>query len=340
MCRSIAVVVMLCACGDTTPQYYYLDAPAPDGVFNGDGAVPPDGPSATAACATIALDRCTKVMTCSPPDLQKQFGTEQVCLTREQLACGDNVNAVDTGATPEGILACAAALTAESCAVFLSPGAPSACIFTGPNSGTCSFESQCGTQFCAVGAHAQCGLSEAYPVVGTSCVDSECGEKGLVCDKNTSKCAQPALQNQTCNPTIPCAHALACVGSINGSNGRCELEVTTLGGSCDFTRRNLPSCNIDVGLTCSHATNKCVMQPIVAAGKTCGQVNSIDTACIGGTHCFIPRNQTSGKCVADAPEGMACNTSAGPDCFFPARCMWSTATGPTGTCQLPGTTSC
>ena len=339
MCRWIAIVVMLCACGSST-QYYFLDAPPVDGVFGDGGIIPPDGPSATAACAHIALDRCTKAMTCSPTNLQKQFGTLQVCLTREQLACGDDLESVDTGATPEGVLACDAALMAESCAVFLAPGAPAACIFTGPTSGTCSLESQCGTQFCAVGAHALCGLCESYPVAGQSCAVSECGEKGLVCDKNTNLCAQPALQNQTCNKTIPCAHGLACVGAVNNNNGRCELEVTTLGGTCDFTRRNLPSCNADLGLTCSHATNKCVMQPIVAVGKTCGQVNSVDTACIGGTHCFIPQNQTSGKCVGDAAEGMPCNTSVGPDCFFPARCIWATATGPAGTCQLPGIKSC
>ena len=339
MSRSIVIAVVVCACGGG-PDKYFIDGPIGDAAGDGTVAGGDGGPSIADACATIAMDRCTKLQNCSANDFQVQYGTLEQCLTREELACTDGLGAPDTGATPAGTIACGAALAAEPCAQFLSPGAPAACVIAGPNSGTCSFEAQCSTEFCAIGAHAVCGLCEAQPVAGTSCADNDCGESGLVCDTNNNKCAMPAQVNQACNKTIPCAHGTSCVGDTNTQNGKCELQVTTMGGTCDPTRKNAPTCNSDDGLTCNQSTKKCVARPVVAAGMACGLVNNVETACLGGAHCIIASGRTSGTCIADAMDGGTCNTTAGPDCTFPARCAWSTSTGPTGTCQLPGTGGC
>jgi hypothetical protein len=79
--------------------------------------------------------------------------------------------------------------------------------------------------------------------------------------------------------------------------------------------------------------------PRVAAGKPCGIVNNVFTACLAAATCKIPTNQQSGTCVAPAADAAACDIAAGPDCLFPARCV-PTGGGNAGTCKFPGAIAC
>ncbi|HEY3804268.1 MAG TPA: hypothetical protein VGL61_16740 [Kofleriaceae bacterium] len=331
---SAIVVVVACA------------APAPSTQPTGDGPIQTggDGPMMStidaadvgSACLALATARCTQLMTCSPSDLQRQFGTVPVCLTRETLACTDALGAADTGATAGGMIACGSAVAAEACGDFLAGSALAACVALGSNNGTCSFSSQCETGFCGVGAYALCGTCQAEPVVGTSCATDGCGQT-LVCDNSNHLCEAPAAQGKTCNNATPCQHGLICVGATSGT---CQPQVTTLNGACDPTHKTKANCNADDGLTCDEGNDKCVAQPLVAVGSACGIVNNVDNACTGGATCLIPNGQTKGTCQAPAADGSACNINTGPDCFTPARCVPNPPTGSAGTCQLPGTTSC
>jgi hypothetical protein len=332
--RLVSAIVVVVACA----------APPPPNTTGGDGPVQTsDAPMMSmvdasaadgSACLSLATARCTALMTCSPSNLSKAFGTLPICLTRETLACMDALGAPDTGATPEGMIACGSAIAADACSGFLAGSDLPACDFLGANNGTCSFDSQCGTGFCAVGAYALCGTCQAEPVAGTSCAESGCGDT-LVCDNSNHLCEAPAAQGKACSNTTPCQHGLICVGAQTGT---CQLQGSAVGAACDPTHKSKPNCNADDGLTCNEGTDKCVAQPLVGSGSACGIVNNVDNACTGGATCNIPSGQTKGTCVAPAGDGSACNISTGPDCFTPARCI--PTSGSAGTCQFPGTTSC
>jgi hypothetical protein len=332
---TFATVVVIVACSPSTPPPAQSGDDAPvlpsDAVVDGVDAL-----LANDACTALATARCTQLMTCSVADLDKAYGTVAECLARELLACDDALAVSDTGATPGGQVACGSAIAAETCAVFLGGTVPAACDAVGPGTGTCSFAAQCATSFCAIGANALCGLCQAEPVAGASCAANGCGQS-LVCNSKLV-CTAPAPLNGTCNATTPCDGGMACVGT--GGTGSCKALLTTLGASCDSTHKTLPPCNGDFGLTCSEATEKCVAQPIVSAGSACGIVSNVDTACGSGASCVIPTSQTKGTCVAPAGDGSACDTKAGPNCLFPARCIPTAPPATAGTCQFPGSISC
>jgi hypothetical protein len=328
------VVVFACSPSSPSPVQSGDDAPM---TQPGDAVV--DGVDALLdndACTALATARCTQLMTCSIADLYKSYGTVAQCEARELLACNDALAAPDTGATPGGQMACGSAIAAETCAVYLAGTVPAECDAVGPGTGTCSFSAQCATSFCALGANALCGLCQADPVAGASCAASSCG-KTLICNSKLV-CTVPAQQGQTCNATTPCDNGLACVGT--GGTGSCKVLAATLGAGCDPTHKTAPPCNGDLGLTCSEATDKCVAQPIVSAGSACGIVSNVDTACGSGAACVIPTMQTKGTCVAPAGDGSACDTKAGPNCLFPARCIPTAPPATAGTCQLLGSVSC
>jgi hypothetical protein len=271
-------------------------------------------------------------------DLARRFGDLGTCETREALACQEVQDAPDAGETPAQALACGKAIAASTCDDFLNKAPPAACTAgAGTAAGGCAFSAQCSTTFCAIGALALCGQCRDVPVAGTSCAASGCGPT-LMCSVD-KQCQVPGTQNSQCGRSLPCTNGLSCVGATATQNGRCQAEITTLGGQCDSTKRNRAACNADLGLTCNTATGKCVNLPHVAVGASCGIVNNVDTACTAGATCQIPTNQQSGKCVAAAADGAACDNANGPDCFFPARCS-PNGSGTAGTCKFLGSISC
>src|SRR5580704_6993729 len=234
MLRLTAAVVVLAACSGDAPPAAQNDGPAQTtDAMASDGV---DASSTADACTMLATAHCTQLMTCSPSDLNEQFGTLAVCLARQTLACNNELAAADTGASPSGVIACGAALTAEACPAFLGKGSPAACVFAGPNDGTCAFAAQCGTSFCSIGADALCGVCQDDPAPGAACTANGCGPT-LGCESNNSLCETLAESGQACNPTTPCDHGLACVGDTKTQNGSCKPEIATLGGACDETRK-------------------------------------------------------------------------------------------------------
>jgi hypothetical protein len=297
-------------------------------------AISVDALGPVAACSMLATAKCMKLMSCSPADLTHRFGDLGTCETREELACTDALAAADTGASAGSSVACGAALAASTCDDYLGGTPPDACQPRGSGTGTCAFAGQCSTAYCSVGANALCGLCQDEPTVGQSCSAAGCG-KTLTCDGNNNLCEMAVGSGAACNPTTPCDHGLVCVGDTQQKNGSCKPVITTAGTTCDQTRKTAANCSGDGGLTCNTNTNKCVVQPFVAAGATCGSISGVGTDCSGGATCVIPTNQTTGICVAAAADGSACDVNKGPNCFNPARCI-PTGSGTAGTCQLPG----
>jgi len=249
-----------------------------------------DGLTANAACTESATMHCTQLQTCSPTDLERRFGDLTTCEARIQLQCTDALNAPGTANTPENVVACATATTAESCTDFLSDKTiPEVCTTKmgsdGDGSG-CQFAAQCSSAFCAFATDEVCGTCAAQPATGVSCVSQSCGQN-LICVATTQTCQTPGQAGSGCSRDLPCDNALTCVGSGVGSggSGTCVADIGSAGAACDHTHKTLPGCDTDLDLFCDTLTDLCVTQPIAAAGSACGTLNGIDVLCGSAATC-------------------------------------------------------
>ena len=287
------------------------------------------------ACNQVATARCDRLAACSMADLRKRWPDEATCIARETLACTEGQAAPNTAATPVTVSACADALAASTCESMFAAQPPAACApQDGPGAvgAACSFASQCSTGYCSVGPTTLCGTCETPPVAGADCTTAGCGPT-LVCVRATMQCQAPVAAGGACGKGLPCEETLACVGATDTVMGTCTAQLTTVGATCDPTRKTGPDCASSAGVVCDAMTKQCVTQPLAAAGQPCGPINGVNTACLAGATCVIPPGTTSATCIAPAADGAACDETTGPGCETPARCVG-------GTCQLPGSQTC
>lgn len=292
--------------------------------------------TADKACTDVAAARCTQIMTCSAADLSRRWPDLATCEAREKLACTEGLSAPNTGASPSSVDACSTALTAQTCSAYLAGFMPpTQCLAqSGPAAAgaACGFAAQCKSGFCAIATGSLCGTCANLPAVGDSCATSGCGPT-LECVASTMTCQMPLAANGSCSKSAPCGGGLSCVGATGTANGTCMPEGTTAGAACDVARKTAPGCSASAGLTCDSGSKMCVTQPLVAAGQPCGVTGTTFTGCLAGATCFFAAGSNMGTCMAPAADGGACDTTLGPDCEFPARCI-------SGTCQLPGSMTC
>ena len=340
VCSHVLAVVV--ACGGSTNSKQPDSSPGTDGGGGGDA-----GLTADEACTQSAAMRCSKLQTCSNPDLQKRFGDLSTCQSREKLLCIDALAAPGTANNPAAVAGCTAAVAGESCDDFLADkNPPTACqaqMGSAGDGASCQFDAQCGTAFCAQAAHEVCGTCEPQPSVGTSCAVTGCGQD-LICVAATQLCQEPVAAGSACSKTAPCDDDLTCVGSGVGSGGTgmCVQDVGTAGGSCDHTHKAAAGCDLDAGLFCDTLTDQCVAQPIVGPGNPCGLINGVQTICLSASTCQ-PAGSGSGSgsiCIASADDGSACDPSVGLDCLTPASCVATGSGSTAGTCVLAGSGTC
>jgi hypothetical protein len=292
--------------------------------------------TADQACTALAQDTCTKLSTCAAADLQRRWPDLATCETRQKLACTDALKAPKTAQNPTREDTCGSEIAAESCTTYLSGvEPPNECTApVGPlaTGAACSFAGQCATGFCAIASNALCGTCATEPVAGASCANSGCGQT-LNCVATTMLCQAPVTDGGACSRDLPCIQGEACVGATQTAMGTCMAQVTTAGATCDARTMTGPNCDPAAGLVCNTMTNMCVMQPLVAAGQTCGVINNVNTGCLAGATCQRATGSMTGTCVGPAADGATCDATNGPDCTTPAKCV-------AGTCQLPGSMSC
>jgi hypothetical protein len=301
-------------------------------------------PTDAAACQTLAQARCQRLAACSAADLAKRYPDEATCEMRVQINCLASVGAADTGASAMTVDACAASLPDEACAAFLGADVTDACepaMGTRANGAACEFSGQCASTYCAVPTDGWCGQCAAVPQVGDSCADTPCAPN-QVCVGATTTCQVAVAMGGACSADLPCAGGTACVGANaqTGVMGSCTAQPTTVGAACDHRRQTAPDCDVDAGVVCDATTSQCVAQPIVAAGMPCGDVAGVPTRCAAGGTCVKPAGSQQGTCVAPAADGAACDTTAGPGCLFPAKCVPTSTGGTAGTCTLPADPTC
>jgi hypothetical protein len=335
----VAVIGMgVSACGGTTSPD--LTTGGPDSGGGGTGGAT----TAASACSSVAKARCQKRDACSDGVANKTaYGDEATCESREAASCETSLGAPGTGATPESVSACAAALPGTACADFAAGAVPDACnpaTGSGADGSACAFNAQCASAHCAVPKDALCGTCAPAPKAGDSCAATGTCGKGLDCTKDTSICVAPLPAGGACAKDAPCAAGLSCVGATKTKTGTCQASGTTAGVACDPNQRTAPGCEKSVGLFCSAKSLKCEAITFAAPGQPCGAVGDGLTACTGGGVCVLPSaTATAGTCAAPAADGAPCDVAKGGACLSPAKCIVPTGAA-SGTCKLPDATAC
>jgi hypothetical protein len=205
-------------------------------------------------------------------------------------------------------------------------------VFTGtvPDAGACFIDEECVSGGCQLADPAclrsqQCcpGTCEARveptPVGGDCSVTGIC-VPGSSCTTpiggTTRICTVPSTVRGTpCTATAHCASPLYC-----------NLDLTTLMGTCEPLSATGQPCNPDGLLPCDDGRDYCDQ-----ATATCTRRGGVGSACDPAQpHCLALARCVGTTCVANAAEGGACAATNGPDCLGNLECS-----AQTNTCVLP-----
>lgn len=323
----VAAVVLASACGGGSSK--------PFGVV-----------TAEQACADRAQTSCAKRASCTGGDnIKRVFGTMDTCVGRTTLNCMQGLAAMNQGNTPALVESCATSTPALDCAAIFDDTPSGACAVTGPlpNGSACAFPGQCTSGYCGSTKNASCGACADPPVAGASCLDSICGQ-GQDCVASTLLCTPYGHLGDVCDGSTPCGYDFTCVGSsaANGTPGTCQAPVAVAGMPCGGT---MPGCDTRMGLYCvgPAGAKTCLAATYVGDSLPCGALSATSYAvCLAGS-CYTATGVASatdmGTCKADAADGVACDTTLGPGCLSPARCVL-TGVGTTGICTPPTGATC
>jgi hypothetical protein len=342
----------------------------------GCGSSNSSGASIATACAAVAAARCGQASLCSLPDgepgtgynILENYGDMPTCVAQQTTNCTNALMAPQNGNNPTLVENCVSALAGSSCQDFFDNLPPAACTPTGPraNDAPCTFNGQCMSGYCNGTKTSVCGTCGPAPAVGADCTSSTCAY-GDRCVAAVSACEAVVSTNQSCDPSNPCDRGLSCVGEDTKTMtaGTCETAGTRIGVPCGGT---MPGCDPTRGLYCGGPTGAKTCQRVVypnyngsvadggsvatdggsdggtaptPTGTPCGTLaDGSHVGCVAG-NCYEPSGSNMGTCKELAHNGDTCDTSVGPGCMFPARCVTGGGDGSTsGTCVVPIATVC
>jgi hypothetical protein len=307
--------------------------------------------------------------------LLANYGDKATCVARQTLNCTNALNAPDNGNNPTQVGKCVAALQGILCAAVFDNQPPAACTPTGPRaSGSpCTFNGQCMTGYCNGTKTSVCGTCGAAPAAGDDCSDSTCAN-GARCVAATTECQVALSSGGVCDSGHPCDRGLSCMGQNDKTmtTGICQTASTEVGAACGGT--TLPGCDSTQGLYCGgpNGAKTClrviypgyngtvgtdagatpndaaapdggVASP-TPAGTLCGLfADGARSGCVAG-ECYtatgVATGSDFGACKPFAADNGPCDTSVGPGCMFPARCVVSVDGGTAGTCVVPVASMC
>lgn len=297
--------------------------------------------SADQACADSGTANCTKLDQCLVNGTTIRYGGASTCQARQKQACLERLGATGTGNTPNAVELCVSQVPSASCSDFDLGSIPEceAKVGSGANGAPCAFGGQCESANCAIVTGTNCGTCAAPNQAGDSCATTSCSQ-GLFCIAATHQCEPRGTAGGTCDSDHPCGAGLSCVTPAAMASGTCQAAGNSVGTACDAKRQTAAGCDPNAGLYCDAKTNACAAVSYAIAGAPCGSINQVTVACTNASTCFGSQGQTPGTCVADAPEGLPCDTEAGPSCLPPANCVTGGATATSGVCRLPDPTVC
>lgn len=286
------------------------------------------------ACDEFSKAFCDVYQKCLPIFVTAGFGDVATCVARISKSCPATFDAPQTSANPNKISTCAGAVKVLSCEA-ISSATPAACI---PDPGglvdgaTCIDDAQCKSTWCAKTEDSHCGKCTTQPKAGQPCIkltsstgatETECG-RNLNCTKDI--CVAPLGSGSACTDATSCAIGLVCF------SGKC-VSAGKAGQSCDPEGKTAVSCDFLQGVFCNPSTKVCQEYAKSSAGQPCGVVSGEFKICTGGSKCIVPSGAMQGTCMAPAIDGGACDTTKGPDCVAPAKCIG-------GVCKLPDPSLC
>jgi len=284
-------------------------------------------PSNDEACASFADSLCNKFKGCFPELFPSAYTDVANCVARQKLSCKNIVGGKGTAITSSDITTCGNGISNASCdKLYNSDNTPlDGCK---PKAGSlgagtaCQDDSQCSTQYCKFGT-SSCGACGNRVAAGSKCESTNDCEFGLVCGGNGT-CVKPGAAGDSCSNDKPCGGKLVCKTATAGStSGTCTAPAGT-GESCTGN-----DCDGSKALFCAES-GQCQSAKFAAPGEACGIVSGTFVGCSGpGAVCVRAGNAASGTCKAGAKDGEACDTTKGPFCQAPARCVSSVCTLPT-----------
>lgn len=302
------------------------------GVSGESGSASTDSPSENrwaSSCAEYGKAYCEPILACATSMLLGSFTSLDEC---QGFLGGDDCEKRMTSSgstvTPEGLRACAAALSAQTCGQR-SQSLPAECSWSGslPNDSRCQYDSQCQSRRCHKSSAGFCGTCTPLAGTGETCdpVQRSC-DINLACAQNSGewKCAKLLAEGDSCNSIYQCGWGLACM------TGRCSPAKKT-GESCLANR----DCAPDHDLTClagaSGGTQVCTTVSRVTVGEACATDQGI--LCSGHAVCKGTDGNVaiSGVCCAPVENGQPCNGST--PCQYGAQCL-------TGKCTTAASVSC
>ena len=299
--------------------------------------------SADEACTNVANAQCTKLDACVVNGTTSRYGGTSVCQARQKEVCLRRLSATGTGNSASAVEQCAQQLATASCSDFDLSDVPDCQPKIGSlaDGQPCAFPGQCQSANCAIVTGTNCGTCEPPNLAGNSCATTSCST-GFVCVKETQpqQCQPPGTTDSVCDAGHPCGAGFSCVTPSGMPTGICQAAGSTPGAQCDPQRHSAPACDPDLGLYCNGTSKTCVALTYTVADGQCGFVNPVVAACTNASTCFGAQGQTPGLCVANAGDGMPCDTQAGPSCLPPARCVTGGSAVTSGTCQQPDAAAC
>lgn len=248
---------------------------------------------------------CEKLQKCQPGTFSKSWAIKAECIADVEAS-----NEAAIGLLPglsvsqEQASACAAKITASSCAFGV--GDLAECVLKGtlPTSTPCYDGRQCQTGRCKrTVLSADCGRCATFEEIDGACIEDGDCDFGLTC--SDGHCAKLLAKTEVC--TVDggkrCAAGLVCAKGACAEPAEKDGACTATGNEC---RRGLV-CN---GTTCKDATFK-----VAGLGDKCdGSTTCRKSSCRG-----TPGSEV---CVAWAKAGQSCGTeSNGPaDCDGDSTC--------------------
>lgn len=283
----------------------------PEETGGSGGGGGPSGGSA-AACAPFASAICSVVDRCVPAWMRVFYGSIDLCVARQEMACALQLAAPETSQSAEKVAACAEALEGASCDGVLRRIAEACPVDPGgrQDGEACAWDAQCESTYCPVGEEG-CGTCAPRSEPGGPCeaAPASCPAKHACA---ADVCTPIAARGESCASGEPCDLALLCV------DGTCQVGAGP-GEPCD------PAHPCDSGRALSCGPEGMCVEPLYAEPRE---------ACAGGEVCTAASQcSASGVCVAPAEDGTACGGAPGLTCYAPARCV-------SGYCTLPDPAAC
>ena len=292
-------------------------------------------------CVAYATAACAKLDSCVVRGVARRFGDSPTCISRLAAGCEANAGTRDSALSAGSLEGCINALPGADCGDFERDTLAACAPPQGPlgTGDACAFSSQCASTFCQIVTGTSCGTCQPLTSIGASCATVDCS-RGYVCVASTTTCQAPSAEGTACGPSEPCGFSLTCVTPSGAMTGRCQATGANVGVACDQKQVTGPGCDEEAGLACDGTTSTCIDLAYAAAGQLCGNVSGTVVACDGASECFGASGTTTGTCEALARDGSACDTSAGPGCMSPARCVAGGGAVTAGTCVLPSSRAC